>query len=128
MVKKQDKSQRDIPPVPEESRYKKKSGNKGLPRSRHKHTYKTVLVHHKYSLTKAHDPHPWKVDYYSATKVCTVCGRIGTNDQAFYTNEFGYNNLGRYLESKLTMEAYNLELWVADDAFCKFAHRAEVTK
>lgn len=125
MIKKQNKSQKDIPIAPEEAKYKKKSDSRGQPRSKHKHQYETALVHYKYSLTKPHDPNPWKVDYYSATKVCTICGRLsGESDPAYYENEKCVNTFGSYyFKAKLTPEAYNLERWIVDDTCGSGARR-----
>lgn len=128
MIKNPNKSQREVPVAPEETRHKKKSQSKGQPRSKHKHNYETVCLRYKYSLTKPHDPHPWKVDYHSATKVCTICGRVsGESDPAYYKEEKGHNNFGSYFTSKLIPEAYNLPRWVLDDMCGKFARREDDT-
>ena len=125
MIKKQDKSQKDIPLAPEEAKYKKKSDNRGQPRSKHKHTYETVLLHHKYSLTKPHDPNPWNVDYHSANKVCTICGRVEDCDRAYYIKEPGQNLFCNYFKTKLIPEAFKLEHWIVEDARCKFARKED---
>lgn len=121
MIKKQDKSQKDIPVAPEEVKYHKRSDTKGQPRSKHKHLYETVCLHHKYSLTKPHDPNPWNVDYHSATKVCTICGRIEDTDESYYKKEPGNNNWHNYFKTKLIPEAFNLPRWVVTDSRCKIA-------
>ena len=126
MIKIANKSQKEIPLAPEELKHKKKSDSKGTPRSKHKHVYETVCLHYKYSLTKPHDPNPWKVDYHSACKVCTICGRIsGESDPAYYKKEEGSNNWGKYFKSKLIPEAYNLPRWIVDDMCEKFARKEE---
>ena len=125
MIKKQDKSQKEIPLAPEETKYKKKSENKGQSRAKHKHLYETVCLHHKYSLTKPHDPHPWNVDYHSATKVCTICGRVGDSDDNYYFKEPGQNLFVNYFRTKLLPEAFKLERWVVEDMRGKFACREE---
>lgn len=126
MIKNQNKRQREVPAAPDESKHKKKSQQKGRPRSKHKHEYETVCLHHKYSLTKPHDPNPWKVDYYSATKVCTICGRIsGERDPVYYKDEKCQNNWGSYFKSKLISEAYDLQRWIVDDMCDKVARRED---
>jgi hypothetical protein len=123
MMKKQDKSQKVIPLAPEEVKYYKKSDAKGHPRSNHKHLYETVCLHHKYSLTKPHDTNPWNVDYHSATKVCTICGRIEEADESYYKKESGHNNWGTYFSTKLIPEAFDLPRWIVEDARCKNARK-----
>ena len=128
MEKNPDKNQKILPPIPEEASHKKKSTKRGLSRAKHKHQYETVCLHHKYSLTKPHDPNPWNVDYYSATKVCVICGRVDEADDAYYFKEPGQNLWCNYFKTKLLPEAFNLERWIVDDMRGKFAHREEETQ
>lgn len=58
--------------------HKKKSKNKGLPRSKHKHIYETVLLI-KYLHLNVGKPSISEIIY--PTKVCTICGRIGDTDK-----------------------------------------------
>lgn len=122
MIKMPNKSQKEIPETPDDVRYQKKSTSKGQSRSKHKHLYETVCLHHKYSLTKTHDPNPWNVDYYSATKVCVICGRINEEDDAYYLKEEGNNGWGNYFKTKLIPEAFNLPRWIVKDLRCKYAY------
>ena len=120
------KSQKEIPLAPEETKYKKKSNAKGLSRSKHKHEYKTVLLHHEYSLTKPHDPNPWRVCKDEATQVCTICGRIGDCDNTFYEKTEG-GKVGKFsfLKTELIKEAYDLEKWETTECGEKYARKCE---
>lgn len=127
MIKRQDKSQKEIPVAPEVAKYKKKSDSKGQPRAKHKHQYETVCLHHNYSMTKPHDVHKWQIDYHSATKVCVICGRNSNErDDAYYIKEPGRNLWGNYFKTKLIPEAFQLEHWIVDDMREKFARREEL--
>ncbi len=120
MLKIPEKSQREIPAAPEEVRYKKKSRKSGLSRSKHKHEYKTVLLHHKYSHSKPHEQDPLLIDYLSATKVCQICGRIGNEDPDFYKAGV----CGSWLTSStLIPEAFELDKWHVDECMGTFAQK-----
>lgn len=78
---------RKIPLVDEEPKYRKKSTAKGQPRSKHKHTYETVLLTRCYHNVDYKTGKP-KDSYDSMpTKVCTICGRIDYVDwdESYYT-------------------------------------------
>ena len=124
MIKRQDKSQRDIPIAPDESRHKKKKNSKGLARSNHKHQYETVLLHRDYTLTKPHDVNPFRIKYDSATKVCKICGKISLTDDSYYMKIPSPGVKNAY-QSVLIPEAYELEHWYTNDFFGKFAHKQE---
>ena len=121
MIKTPNKRQKEIPETPDVIKHHKKSNAKGQPKAKHKHQYETVCLHHKYSLTKPHDPNPWNVDYYSATKVCVICGRIDEADDDYYLKEPGSNLWCNYFKTKLIPETFNLPRWITEDSRCKYA-------
>jgi hypothetical protein len=116
-------NERRIPLIQEEPKHKKKSQGNGLPRSKHKHIYETVL------LTKYYHGKDFKTGFPSVTvsalptRVCTICGRIGETDTdcKYYKD---LSTLRRY-RSELSEEAFKLPKWYADDFWDKFAHKGE---
>lgn len=61
--------------------HKKKSKNKGLPRSKHKHIYETVLLIRDYHITDCKTGKPKVTQCMQPTKVCIICGRIDEVDK-----------------------------------------------
>ena len=110
------------PIIHEEPKYKKKAPSKGLPRSKHKHIYKTVLLTTEYETHDIKTGLPTKFCRSLPTKVCTICGRIDKIDldDSYYLNEkvstpyiiFNY---------KLSEKALRLPKWYAEGYFAKFA-------
>ena len=73
-------SEREIPA------YKKKAKNTGLPRSKHKHVYETVLLTSDYHHTDLRTGAPKVTHNFTPTKVCAICGRVDSrdNDPEYY--------------------------------------------
>ena len=121
-------NERRIPVVKEELKHKKRSQKKGLPRSKHKHMYETVLlttqVH--WNRTDFQEGKPSFLKLVRPTKVCIICGRISDldHDQSFY-EENNKTKCGYICNSKLSKKALSLPKWYADDFFSKFAHSVE---
>ena len=69
-------------PESDETKYKKKSGNKGLPRSKHKHVYETVLLRSDYHHSDLKTGRPLVNTTEYPTKVCTICGRVDSVDRS----------------------------------------------
>ena len=111
---------KDFMPAADVEAAAKMDENGTAARSKHKHEYKTVLLHHKYSRSKPHEQDPLIVDYLSATKVCQICGRIGVTDHDYY--EAG--TFGGWLTSpKLIPAAQDLDKWCVNECFGTFAHK-----
>lgn len=102
------------PLIEDSPKHKKKSQNKGVPRSKHKHLYKTVLlgsIHYSnsFGITTTFRPN----------KVCSICGRIGEPDMdpSYYAvtpaPQFPWIS-GR---KELSEKANALPLWMADSAY-----------
>ena len=110
-------SREEINEVP---KYKKKSTSKGLPRSKHKHIYETVLLT-TISETQDYKTGLKKKVYRSfPTKVCSICGRIDKVDResSYYIEEQnGYQFL---FSPKLSDKALSLPRWTCN-SFDKFA-------
>ena len=107
--------------------YKKKSTKKGLPRSKHKHEYETVLLtkyyHHNDLKTGA--PKITKIE--TPTKVCRICGRIDCvdKDPKYYLRK-PVSGLPIFVwKDELSEEALTLPQWYCDDYFDKFAIKTE---
>ena len=116
-----------IPLEKEEPKHKKKSKAKGLPRSKHKHTYETVLLFRRYNHTDLKTGCPTTTVTVYPQKVCTICGRIGEIDrnESYYMKN---DNSTRWLwchSDDLSEEAFKLPRWYADDFWDKFAHKGE---
>lgn len=112
-------------PENEETKYKKKSYRKGLPRSKHKHLYETVLLTMNYNTTDFKTGRPKSVPVILPTKVCNICGRIGVTDAdpKYYTHEPLPRLPFEAYKKELSDEALTLPKWYADDFFDKFAHQ-----
>ena len=127
MIKKQHKSQREVPIASEEAKYKKKSNVKGQPRSKHKHEYDTVLLHRLYRHTDYKTGADTTIDCAAPTKVCNMCGRIGNLDEdpSYYTNK-PLAMIHFFVEEKdLSEKALALPQWYCNDYFDKFANRMD---
>lgn len=105
-------------------KHKKKSKNKGQPRSKHKHIYETVLltryIHFDFCGPKvSEDKYP--------TKVCTICGRIDEidKDESLYERhpdpDVKYWMVWR---KDLSEKALSLPKWYVND-WDKFATKEE---
>ena len=120
-------NERRIPLEKEEPKHKKKSQGNGLPRSKHKHIYETVLLTKYYHGTDFKTGAPRITVMTYPTKVCTICGRIGEidYDESYYVKG---NKAARWLSchsNDLSEKALNLPKWHADDFWDKFAHEGE---
>lgn len=115
-------NERRTPLTNEEPKHRKKSKKSGLPRADHKHEYKTVLLHRNLSfLTK-----PNKTGYaLSATKVCSICGRIGYVDYDQYELVKVEHPVLTNLHEKKIKHPENLDKWYCDEYLDKFAYRKE---
>lgn len=70
-----------IPLMDEVPKHKKKSTVKGLPRSKHKHIYQTVLLKSYHTHTDFRTGRQ-KVSFTELpTKVCSICGRVDYVDK-----------------------------------------------
>lgn len=100
-------------------KYKKKSKRKGQPRSKHKHQYKTVLLHSINHYDWSSKP----IEYLTPTKVCQICGRISDrdNDESLYIKEkLSIPGLKDVCKTKLSTKALKLPKWHRED-WNKFA-------
>lgn len=111
----------------EKTKYRKKSTAKGQPRSKHKHTYETVLLrcYHTYPDFKTGRQ---KTSFTELpTKVCTVCGRIDyvDRDPSLYTRrELEYLPFRAY-SKELSEKALALPKYYKNDFMDKFAKEGE---
>jgi hypothetical protein len=113
------------PLVEEETKYKKKSKNKGLPRSKHKHTYETVLLY-RYShfinvITGKEDVSESVVP----TKICSICNRIDDVDLSYYRYETVNDFMFVFKKRELKEKAFDLPKYYVNDYFDKFAIKKE---
>lgn len=115
------------PLVNEELKHKKKSTSKGLPRSKHKHTYETVLLTKDYHTTDYKTGKPKITQTTLPTKVCTICGRIDEvdKDQSFYIRKTVTDLPFIVYKDVLSEKALNLPKWHAKDFWDKFAIKIE---
>lgn len=120
-------NEKRIPLTNEEPKYKKKSKGKGLPRSKHKHTYETVLLHRYYHYTNCETGGDRVTENIAPTKVCSICGRVSyiDHDPAYYTFVPIKNLPFPCRERALTEEALNLPKWRVEDCYDKFAIKME---
>ena len=127
MIKSANKSQRDVPVAPEETKHKKKSQSKGQPRSKHKHEYETVLLTRYYHSNdfKTGTPKITKTD--TPSKVCIICGRIDCvdKDTKYYIRKPVIGLPITVLADELSEEALKLPHWHCNDYFDKFAIKTE---
>lgn len=113
---------RTIPPLlSDETKHKKKSQAKGQPRSKHKHEYKTVLLH---CLVPNFNNSSEFHEILSATKVCSICGRISENDFNQYEDVkiISDNRPFSYIEKRIK-NPESLENWYAYGYVPKKAYR-----
>jgi hypothetical protein len=117
-------NEKRIPLSDEAPKYKKKSNAKGLPRSKHKHIYETVLLKRYYNYNDFTTGRP-KTEYTELpTKVCSICGRVDhvDTDSSFYTDREVKEGLPyRIFSKELSEKALNLPKWYIADFFDKFA-------
>ena len=111
------------PLVNDYPKYKKKSTSKGLPRSKHKHVYETVLLTRDYHTTDYKTGKPHINQTTTPTKVCTVCGRIDEidKDPSFYDEKTVLDISFIAYDKVLSEKALNLPKWHAKDFWDKFA-------
>ena len=116
-----------VPLIIDETKHKKKSKGKGLPRSKHKHIYEPVLLTRKYHHTQ-YPTGNHKVSLCSSVaEVCTICGRIGKNilDESYYEHIPNYLFPFRITRESLSEKAKKLPKWYAEDFWDKFAYKEE---
>lgn len=102
--------------------HKKKSKKKGQPRSKHKHTYETVLLTRYYHFNLGE---PRISESKQPTKVCTICGRIDGVDYDTSLYDVHSDTKIKWAFAKdLSEKALNLPKWRAD-SFDKFAVKVE---
>lgn len=115
------KDEKRVPLPNDIPKHKKKSKSKGQPRSKHKHEYKTVLLHSY--VEDFRDKEKIK-ERLSATKVCTICGRIDEIDLEQY-ERVDVPHPFLYLTEKTIKDPETLEDWYADGWMAKFAYKKE---
>ena len=120
-------NERRIPFEKEEPKHKKKSKGNGLPRSKHKHTYETVLLTKYYHWNDFRTGKPTVTVTTRPYKVCTICGRIEgfDTDPKYYIKKVIYDLPIKVFEEELSEEALKLPKWYVDDFWDKFAHKGE---
>lgn len=120
-------NERRIPLEKEEPKHKKKSQGNGLPRSKHKHIYETVLLTKYYHHTDYKTGKPKTSVTVGPYMVCSICGRIEgvDKDPKYYTKKPVYDLPIKVYDTELTEEALKLPKWYADDFWDKFAHKGE---
>ena len=115
-------NERRVPLTDEEPKHKKKSTAKGLPRSKHKHQYETVLLSHFYYHPDIHTGKEKTMEIRIPTKVCMICGRVEHTDRdPSYYIEIPSSHPWLGSSKKLSERALNLPKWYVDDYFDKFA-------
>lgn len=120
--------ERRIPILNEEPKHKKKSTTKGLPRSKHKHIYETVLLESDYHHRDFKTGTDKIIKSFTPTKVCTICGRIDKidKDPSYYCNSAKGAILPWFTGIKeLNEKALNLPRWYTEEYFSKFAIEKE---
>lgn len=119
--------ERRIPLINEEAKYKKKSQGNGLPRSKHKHIYETVLLYSYYHFTDLKTGGDKVHESVMPTRVCSICGRVdyADNDPSYYTMvPLKHLPFSAY-EKVLTEKALSLPKWRLVDCYDKFAIKME---
>lgn len=115
-----------IPLTDEEPKHKKKSNHKGLPRSKHKHQYETVLLSRFYHYKDINNGKDKVSESRIPTKVCMICGRIdeADNDPSYYTYK-PVNPTHPWVThtKELSDKALSLTKWYVLDYFGKFANK-----
>lgn len=105
----------------EVTKHKKKSKAKGLPRSKHKHKYETVLLHTTYNFKSGVFKNKQLI---YPVKLCTICGRIKSTDRdpSYYVEKLINTDLPYKCYSKtLSEKALSLPKWYSSDILDKFA-------
>ena len=123
-------NEKRMPLINEEPKHRKKSKGNGLPRSKHKHLYETVLLYRYYHHTDLATGGDKLSVSFAPTRVCTICGRVEhvDNDPSYYTYE-PIKNLPFICKEKiLTEKALNLPKWYLEDYWDKFAIKMEETQ
>lgn len=120
-------NEKRMPLMNEEPKHRKKSKGNGLPRSKHKHIYETVLLYRYYHHTDLATGGDKMSESFAPTKVCTICGRVDyvDNDPSYYTYEPIKNLPFLCKEKILTEKALNLPKWYLEDYWDKFAIKME---
>lgn len=120
-------NERRIPLEKEEPKHKKKSKGNGLPRSKHKHIYETVLLTKYYHWNDFRTGKPSTTVTKNPYKVCTICGRIEDldTDPKYYIKKVIYDLPIKTFKEELSEEALKLPKWYVDDFWDKFAHKGE---
>lgn len=104
--------------------YRKKAKNTGLPRSKHKHIYETVLLTSDYHHTDLRTGAPKVTHNFAPTKVCTICGRVDCRDvdpEYYVERELPASLPFRVYSKELSEKAFNLQKWYLSDFCNKFA-------
>jgi hypothetical protein len=111
----------------EEPKHKKKSKGNGLPRSKHKHEYETVLLHRYYSFPDLQTGKDKIHEQRNPTRVCTICGRIDyvDDDPSYYTVKPIAKTRFRVFGKELSEKALNLPKWQVEEPYGKFAVKME---
>ena len=107
--------------------YKKKSNKKGLPRSKHKHIYETVLLCRNWHYNDPYNSEPKVKQINTPTKVCVICGRVDCldDDPSYYIKqEVGHLPFLLH-KTELSEKALGLPKWYVEDYFDKFAIKME---
>ena len=102
------------PVLDEEPTHKKKSAHKGRPRSKHKHTYETVLLTYNYSHGSDESR---KISITIPTKVCIICGRVDkvNSDESYYIKEPDVSLPIIAYKKELSKKALALPKWYTND-------------
>jgi hypothetical protein len=113
--------------IDEEPKHRKKSKSKGQPRSKHKHTYETVLLRRDWYTTNFKTGHQEIRQITLPTKVCNICGRIDETDSdpSYYVKTQMNDKPFVYFNKELSEKALSLPKWYVNDYFDKFATKME---
>ena len=120
-------NERRNPLTSDEPKYRKKSQNKGLSRSKHKHVYETVLLHRPLRYT---DPNTGGVavkEFLEPTKMCSICNKVDgrDDDPSYYDCTKVADHPHCYYERTLSEKALNLPNYYLKDFCDKFAIKKE---
>jgi hypothetical protein len=120
-------NERRIPLEKEEPKHKKKSTGNGLPRSKHKHIYETVLLTKYYHRNDFRTGKPVTTEYVGPYKVCNICGRVEgiDKDPKYYIKHIIHDLPIKVYDKELSEEALTLPKWYCDDFWDKFAYKGE---
>lgn len=119
-----------MPLINEEPKHRKKSKGNGLPRSKHKHIYETVLLYRYYHHTDLKTGGDKVTERVTPTKVCSICGRVDyvDHDPSYYTFVPIKSLPVLCSEKVLTEKALSLPKWRLEDCYDKFAIKIEETQ